>query len=122
MLSKEDNTFLTSVGPGTPMGNMLRCYWIPLLHSHELKERDGPPLRLRLLGESLIAFRDSSGRIGLLDHRCPHRLASLFYGRNEDNGIRCIYHGWKFDIHGKCIDVPNEPGNSPILRKVRARA
>ena len=122
MLSTEQNTYLTRIGPGTPMGSMLRAYWQPLLYSHELAERGGPPLRVRLLGESLVAFRDSDGRVGLLDHQCPHRLASLFYGRNEAGGLRCAYHGWQFDIDGRCIDIPNEPGECPLLNKVRVRA
>lgn len=122
MLSAEKNDYLTRIGPGTPMGELLRAYWIPLLYSHELPDRDGAPMRIRLLGESLVAFRDSAGRVGLLDHHCPHRLASLFYGRNEDGGLRCIYHGWKFDVEGRCTDIPNEPGDCPLLGKVRARA
>src|SRR5688572_16237784 len=122
MLSAEKNEYLTRVGPGTPMGSLLRSYWVPLLYSHELPDRDGAPMRIRLLGESLVAFRDSSGRVGLLDHHCPHRLASLFYGRNEGGGLRCIYHGWQFDVDGRCIDLPNEPGDCPLLGKVKARA
>jgi len=85
---------LTRVGPGSVMGELMRCYWIPALMSSELA-RDGAPLRLMLLGEKLIAFRDSEGRVGVMDHRCPHRCASLFLGRNEEGGLRCIYHGWK---------------------------
>lgn len=115
------NDFLTKVGRGTPMGELLRCYWLPLLHSHEL-EPDGPPFRVRLLGESLVAFRDSAGRVGLLDHHCPHRRASLFYGRNEEGGLRCAYHGWKFAVDGKCLDMPGEAPDCPLQRKVRARA
>ena len=122
MLSAEKNEYLTRVGPGTPMGSLLRRYWIPLLYSHELAEPEGPPVRIRLLGESLVAFRDGSGRVGLLDHHCPHRLASLFYGRNEGGGLRCAYHGWQFDVEGRCIDIPNEPGDCPLLGKVRAHA
>jgi phenylpropionate dioxygenase-like ring-hydroxylating dioxygenase large terminal subunit len=118
----ETNEYLTRVNAGSPMGSLLRSYWIPLLYSHELPERDGPPRRIRLLGESLIAFRDSEGRVGLLDHHCPHRGASLFYGRNEEGGLRCAYHGWKFDVDGACLDIPNEPGDCPLLRKVRAGA
>ena len=104
------------------MGALLRRYWIPLLYSHELAERDGPPRRIRLLGESLHAFRDTEGRVGLLDHRCPHRGASLFYGRNEDGGLRCVYHGWKYGVDGACLEIPNEPGDSPLVGKVRAQA
>src|SRR5947209_803017 len=104
------------------MGQLLRFYWIPLLYSHELGDPDGPPQRIRLLGESLVAFRDSNGRVGLFDHHCPHRLASLFYGRNEEGGLRCAYHGWKFDVEGRCLDMPNEPDDCPLKRKMRARA
>jgi nitrite reductase/ring-hydroxylating ferredoxin subunit len=104
------------------MGRLLRSYWIPLLYSHELPDADGPPKRIRLLGESLVAFRDSSGQVGLLDHHCPHRLASLFYGRNEEGGLRCAYHGWKFGVDGRCLDMPNEPSECALRRKVRATA
>ena len=98
MLSREENELVTRVGPGTPMGNAMRRYWIPALLSRELAEPDGPPVRVRLLGEDLVAFRDTDGRIGLLDEFCPHRRASLFFGRNEECGLRCVYHGWKFDV------------------------
>jgi phenylpropionate dioxygenase-like ring-hydroxylating dioxygenase large terminal subunit len=91
---------------------MMREYWIPAVVSSEL-ECDGAPMRLMLLGEKLIAFRDSSGRIGVMDHRCPHRCASLFLGRNEENGIRCVYHGWKYDAAGNCVDMPNAPPHPP---------
>jgi nitrite reductase/ring-hydroxylating ferredoxin subunit len=122
MLSAKQNEELTRVGPGTPMGALLRAYWIPLLYSHELAHNDGAPVRVRLLGESLVAFRDTGGRIGLLDHNCPHRQASLFYGRNEDHGLRCLYHGWQFDVEGRCIDIPGEPEDCPLLGHVRAGA
>src|SRR6185312_10308874 len=95
-----DNVLLSRVGPGTPMGSLMREYWIPAAKSSELVA-DGAPVRLVLLGEKLIAFRDTSGRIGIMDHRCPHRVASLFFGRNEEDGLRCVYHGWKFDVDGK---------------------
>src|SRR5918999_4198997 len=119
---------LTQTGPGTVMGDLMRLYWIPALLASEL-EADGPPVRLMLLGEKLIAFRDSSGKIGIMDHRCPHRGASLFLGRNEEGGIRCIYHGWKFDVAGTCLDQPNLPdknkypaGTKAIAYKVAERA
>ena len=111
---------LTRVGPGTAMGELMRRYWIPALSSEELV-RDGPPLRLMLLGEKLIAFRDSTGRVGVMDHRCPHRCASLFLGRNEEGGLRCIYHGWKFDVAGNCLDMPSVPPPD-FKQKVKARA
>jgi phenylpropionate dioxygenase-like ring-hydroxylating dioxygenase large terminal subunit len=122
MLKQEDNQILTRVGPGTPMGNLFRKYWHPILYSYELPEADGPPVRVRLLCESLIAFRDSNGRIGLVEEHCPHRGASLFFGRNEDCGIRCIYHGWKFDVDGRCVDMPNEPPETSFQHKVELRA
>src|SRR5713226_8097883 len=109
MLTSEDNELLTRIGPGTPMGDMMRQYWLPALLSEELTERDGRPVRVRLLCENLIAFRASDGRAGLLADNCPHRGASLFFGRNEENGLRCVYHGWKFDVSGRCVDMPNEP-------------
>jgi phenylpropionate dioxygenase-like ring-hydroxylating dioxygenase large terminal subunit len=109
MLSKEDNELLTKVGPGTPMGELMRRYWIPAAFSHQLPKNDGPPIRVRLMGEDLVLFRDTHGRVGLLDERCPHRTASLFYGRNEENGLRCVYHGIKFDVDGNCVDVPCVP-------------
>jgi len=122
MLSKEDNQLLTRVGPGTPMGDLLRQYWIPVVLSEELMEPDGAPMRVRLLGEDLILFRDTSGRPGLLADHCPHRGASLFFGRNEEDGLRCVYHGWKFDVTGRCVDMPNEPPESNFKDKVRQRA
>jgi phenylpropionate dioxygenase-like ring-hydroxylating dioxygenase large terminal subunit len=91
------------------MGEALRRYWIPALLSEELPEADAPPVRVKLLGEDLLAFRDTSGRVGLMDELCPHRLASLWLGRNEENGLRCVYHGWKFDVTGQCVEQMNEP-------------
>jgi phenylpropionate dioxygenase-like ring-hydroxylating dioxygenase large terminal subunit len=108
VLSKEDNEILTRVSPGTPMGNLLRRYWIPACLSSEVAQADGPPARVRLLGEDLVAFRDSRGRVGLVGESCPHRGASLFYGRNEECGLRCTYHGWKFDVTGQCVDQRSE--------------
>ena len=122
MLNLEDNTLLTRVGPGTPMGGLMRQYWLPALLSSELPAPDAPPLRLRLLGEDLVAFRSTSGQVGLLDHRCPHRGASLFFARNEEGGLRCVYHGWKFDVQGRCLDMPSEPPESSFKDKVRATA
>lgn len=121
MVSSSDNELLTRVGRGTPMGNFMRQFWIPACLSSELQP-DGPPMRLMLLGEKLIAFRDSSGRVGIFDHRCPHRCASLFNGRNEENGIRCAYHGWKFDVDGNCLDQPNLPEHKRFLDRVKAVA
>jgi phenylpropionate dioxygenase-like ring-hydroxylating dioxygenase large terminal subunit len=122
MLSKDGNELLTRVGPGTPMGELMREYWIPALRSDELPVPDGPPLRLRLLGENLIAFRATSGRVGIVQNACPHRGASLFFGRNEEDGLRCVYHGWKFDVEGRCVEMPSEPAESNFKGKVRAKA
>jgi len=121
MTTAKEGLELTRVGPGTTMGELMRCYWLPALLSSEL-ERDGPPVRLMLLGEKLIAFRDSQGRVGVMDHRCPHRCASLFLGRNEEGGIRCIYHGWKFDVAGNCLDMPSVPPPQDFKHKVKAKA
>ncbi len=120
MLSHEENQLLTRVGPGTAMGNLLRYFWQPFALSSELPGPDSDPLRVRLLGEDLVAFRDSSGQVGLIQNNCPHRGASLFFGRNEEAGLRCVYHGWKFDASGACIDMPNEPAESDFKQKVRA--
>src|SRR5262249_19554427 len=98
------------------------CYWLPVLLSSELPEPDGPPIRVRLLGEDLVAFRVSSGEIGLLEQHCPHRRASLFFGRNEQGGLRCAYHGLKFGITGECLELPTEPDNERLRRGMRARA
>jgi phenylpropionate dioxygenase-like ring-hydroxylating dioxygenase large terminal subunit len=119
MLNKEENELVTRVGPGTSMGEVLRRYWMPFLLCEELPEADCPPIHVRLLGEDLVAFRDSDGHVGLLDELCPHRLASLFLGRNEEGGLRCVYHGWKFDVDGRCVDMPNEPADSVFKDKVQ---
>jgi phthalate 4,5-dioxygenase oxygenase subunit len=119
MLSREDNETVTRVGPGTPMGRTMRMYWVPALLSSEIGEPDCPPVRVRLLGEDLVAFRDTNGRIGLLDEFCPHRRVSLFFGRNEECGLRCIYHGWKFDTDGQCLEMMNEPEENDFSHKVR---
>jgi phenylpropionate dioxygenase-like ring-hydroxylating dioxygenase large terminal subunit len=120
VLSAEDNEILTRVGPGTLMGNMLRRYWIPACLTSEVAEPDGLPTRVRLLGEDLVAFRDTDGHVGLLEERCPHRGASLFYGRNEHSGLRCVYHGWKFDTTGQCVDQRSEI--RPFCDRVKATA
>ncbi|HXP31092.1 MAG TPA: Rieske 2Fe-2S domain-containing protein [Stellaceae bacterium] len=122
MLSREENELLTRTGPGTPMGALMRRYWIPALFSTALLEPDCAPVRVKLLGERLVAFRDTKGRVGLLDERCPHRTASLFFGRNEECGLRCVYHGWKFDIDGNCVDQPSEPAGSSFKDKVKQTA
>jgi phthalate 4,5-dioxygenase len=121
MTTAAEGVELTRVGPGTVMGELMRQYWIPAAMSSELKA-DGAPLRLMLLGEKLIGFRDSAGRVGVMDHRCPHRCASLFLGRNEENGLRCVYHGWKFDVAGNCVDMPSVPAQQDFKEKVKAKA
>jgi phenylpropionate dioxygenase-like ring-hydroxylating dioxygenase large terminal subunit len=122
MLSAEDNEVLTRTGAGTLMGDLFRRFWQPVLLSQELPERDGAPLRVKVFGEDLVAFRDSDGRVGLLDPVCPHRGANLFFGRNEECGLRCAYHGWKFDVEGRCVDMPTMPPESRFREKVRATA
>src|SRR3954454_13789177 len=107
MLSTIDNETVCRVGPGTPMGQLMREYWLPALLSRELPQPDSDPVRVLLLGEKLIAFRDSNGQVGLVQNHCPHRGASLFFGRNEEAGLRCVYHGWKFSVDGTCVDMPN---------------
>ena len=109
MLSQKDNETLTRVGPRTPMGELMRRYWIPAAFSHQIAKPDCPPIRVKLLGENLVLFRDTHGRVGLLDERCPHRTASMFFGRNEQAGLRCVYHGLKFDVDGNCVDAPCVP-------------
>jgi phthalate 4,5-dioxygenase oxygenase subunit len=122
MLSREENELLTRVGPDTPMGQLMRHYWIPALLSEEIAERDCAPVRVRLLGEDLVAFRDSEGRIGLLAEHCSHRGTSLFYGRNEGCGLTCIYHGWKYDVEGNVLETPAEPADSDLRKKLRHTA
>ena len=122
MLSAQENDFMCRVGPGTPMGNFMRQYWIPALMPSEVPAPDSPPVRLRLLGENLIGFRITSGEVGIVASACPHRGASLFFGRNEEEGLRCVYHGWKFDVGGNCVDMPSEPAESNFRSKVRATA
>ena len=119
MTTRAEGELLSRVGPGTPMGNFMREYWVPAALSSELTA-NGPPTRLMLLGEKLIAFRDRTGRVGVLDHRCPHRCASLFFGRNDKDGLRCAYHGWKFDVDGNCLDMPNVP-QAPGVSPTRSR-
>ena len=122
MLNTQENETIIRVGPGTPMGNLMRQYWLPAVRSDELPAPDCPPLRVRLLCEDLIAFRATSGEVGIIQNSCPHRGASMFFGRNEDDGLRCVYHGWKFDVTGACIDMPSEPAESNFRSKVRTRA
>jgi phthalate 4,5-dioxygenase oxygenase subunit len=122
MLSREENQLLTRVGPGTPMGDVMRRYWLPVLLSRELPGPDGAPMRVRLLGEDLVAFRDSQGRLGLVQANCPHRGTPLVLGRNEESGLRCLYHGWKYDVYGRCTAMPNVPPESDFKDRVRMTA
>jgi phenylpropionate dioxygenase-like ring-hydroxylating dioxygenase large terminal subunit len=122
MLSKEDNELLVRTGPGTPMGNLMRRFWAPVVLAEEIGGPDSPPVRVSVLGEQLVAFRDTSGVLGLLNAYCPHRRANLFWGRNEQHGLRCVYHGWKFDVHGHCVDMPNCPEGANLAGRVRTGA
>lgn len=117
-MRSEMTEVLVRTGPGTPMGKLMRRYWVPVLEQREIPEPDCPPVRVKILGERLLAFRDSGGRAGLVDEFCAHRRTSLFFGRNEEGGLRCAYHGWKFAADGKCIEQPFERPDSPL--KARA--
>src|SRR2546428_9899143 len=119
MLSPEENELVTRTGAGTPMGEVMRRYWMPAALAWELPLPDCPPIRVKLLGEKLVAFRDTQGRVGLIDEFCAHRRASLFCGRNEEGGLRCVYHGWKFDVTGRCVDMMNEPEELSFKNKTR---
>jgi phthalate 4,5-dioxygenase oxygenase subunit len=119
MLKAEVNELLTQTGPGTPGGDLFRQYWLPALLAEELPENDCPPVRVKILSERLIAFRDTNGRYGLIDEFCAHRGVSLWFGRVEECGLRCAYHGWKYDVTGQCVEVPSEPENSNFARKVK---
>lgn len=118
MLSAADNELLTRTNPGTPMGEYLRRFWQPVALAEELPHPDCDPVRVAIMGEDLLAFRDSTGQVGLVSPRCPHRGADLYYGRNEDAGLRCAYHGWKFDVHGKCLETPTIDSNAAYRAKV----
>jgi phthalate 4,5-dioxygenase oxygenase subunit len=119
VLKPEINELLTRTGPGTAMGELFRQYWVPAMLAEELPEPGCPPVRVKLLSERMIAFRDSAGRYGLIDEFCAHRGASLWFGNNEEGGLRCAYHGWKYDVNGQCLQVPSEPDNSTFCAKVR---
>jgi phenylpropionate dioxygenase-like ring-hydroxylating dioxygenase large terminal subunit len=119
MLRKDVNDLLTQTAAGTPMGQLFRQYWMPALLASELPEDDCPPVRVKLLSERLLAFRDSQGRYGLIDEFCAHRGVSLWFGRNEEGGIRCAYHGWKYDVTGQCTEVPSEPAESGYCQRIK---
>jgi len=122
MLTQRENELLTRTGPGTSMGTLLRRYWVPAFLTDELPEPDGTPVRIKLLGEDLLGFRDTAGNVGLVDRYCAHRGASLFFGRNEEGGIRCVYHGWKYDVTGQCVETPSEPESSRIKNRIQLKS
>jgi phthalate 4,5-dioxygenase oxygenase subunit len=122
MTKQEQNDFLTQTGAATPMGELFRRYWLPALLAEELPERDCAPVRVKLLSERLVAFRDSEGKYGLIDEFCAHRGVSLWFGRNEESGLRCPYHGWKYDVTGQCVEVPSEPAESGYCEKIRLKS
>ena len=122
MLTAEENQLLCRVEGAAPMGQLMRRHWVPACLSEEVAERDGPPVRVRLFGEDLVAFRDTQGRLGLLDEFCPHRRASLVYGRNEECGLRCLYHGWKIDVEGNVTEMPSEPNEVKLVERVKHKS
>ncbi len=122
MLRQEQNDLVTKTGPGTPMGELFRLYWQPIMNSSEVPEPDSPPVRVKILSERLLAFRDTSGTVGIIDEFCAHRGVSLWFGRNEEHGLRCPYHGWKYDRNGNCTEVPSEPAESGFCKKVKLKS
>ncbi|HTN27384.1 MAG TPA: Rieske 2Fe-2S domain-containing protein [Burkholderiales bacterium] len=122
MMSSADNEVLVRTSAGTPMGEYFRRYWLPFALSRELPEPDGAPIRVKVMGEELVAFRDTNGRVGLVEPRCAHRGTNLFFGRNEECGLRCIHHGWKYDVDGKCVDMPNVPRGASMQDRVSIKA
>jgi phenylpropionate dioxygenase-like ring-hydroxylating dioxygenase large terminal subunit len=121
MLSKEDNELITNTNKGTPMGELFRRFWLPVALQSELPGPDCTPVRVKVMNEDLIAFRDTSGNPGLVDAYCPHRGAPMFFGRNEEDGLRCVYHGWKFDVTGTCVDLPNAPEGETFTTRCGSR-
>jgi phthalate 4,5-dioxygenase oxygenase subunit len=119
MMTREENDLLCRVEGKAPMGQLMRRHWVPACLSEELPEANGTPVAVRLFGEDLVAWRDSDGRVGLMDRYCPHRRASLVFGRNEDSGLRCLYHGWKVDVEGSVLEMPSEPAESCMAQKVK---
>ena len=122
MLSAADNEALVRTDAGTPMGEYFRRYWLPVALSREMPQPDSPPIRVKVMGEELVAFRDTNGRVGLIEPRCAHRGTSLFFGRNEECGLRCVHHGWKYDVEGRCVDMPNVPPGVAMQGKVSIKA
>jgi phenylpropionate dioxygenase-like ring-hydroxylating dioxygenase large terminal subunit len=121
MTSARENETLARTGAGKPMGELFRRYWLPVLLAEELPGPDCPPVRVKVLGERLIAFRDTGGRLGLMDEFCAHRGVSLWFGRNEENGLRCSYHGWKYDVTGQCVEIPSEPDNPRLCQRMKLK-
>ena len=122
MLSREDNELLCRTGPGTPMGELFRRFWLPAMLASDLPDPDSEPWRLQILGERLVAFRDTNGKVGILDRHCPHRLADLWFGRNEESGLTCAYHGWKFDVEGNTVSMPTEPADSDFKERLKIKS
>ena len=122
MTTRAQSDFLTRTGPRTPMGDLLRRYWIPALLVQEVPEPDCPPVRVKLMSERLLAFRDTQGRVGVIDEFCAHRGVSLWFARNEESGLRCPYHGWKYDVAGQCVDVPSEPAESGFCNRIKLKS
>jgi phthalate 4,5-dioxygenase len=122
MISAEENFDLTRIGPGTLMGGLFRRYWLPALLASEVAEPDCAPVRVQLLGERLVAFRDTRNQIGLVDEFCAHRGVSLWFGRNEDCGLRCPYHGWKYEVTGQCVDLPSDGADGPMRKRIRLKS
>src|SRR5262249_38961506 len=122
MLSREENELICRTDPDTPMGELFRRFWLPVALAEEIPGPDCEPVRVQVLGEHLVLFRDTQGRPGLVDAYCPHRGAPLFFGRNEECGLRCVYHGWKFDVYGNCVDMPTEPPTSNFKEKVKIKS
>lgn len=122
MLSEQDNELLCRVTGDAPMGQLMRQHWTPVCLIEEVAEPDGAPVKARVYGEDLVVFRDSDGQVGVLDEKCPHRRVSLVYGRNEEGGLRCLYHGWKMDVRGKVLEMVSEPVASGLVEKVHHKA
>src|SRR4029450_806270 len=121
-MTHEQNDQLVRTNAGTPIGDLFRRYWIPALLAEEVAERDGPPVRVQLLGEKLVAFRDTEGRLGIINEFCAHRGVSLWFGRNEECGLRCPYHGWKYDVNGQCVDLPSEAEASGMKERIKLKS
>ena len=122
MITREDNEMLCRVENDAPMGRLMRQHWMPICLTEEVAEPDCDPVAAQVLGDKLVVFRDSEGQVGVMDEACPHRGVSLLYGRNEEGGLRCLYHGWKMDVRGKVTEMVSEPASSGFMDKVQHRA